>query len=102
MGTLGVPVIIDETDGTFDDFPTAYRLGYRGTSAKTCKGVYKALLNAARCAQARDGRFIAAEDMNHPAGLTMQQDLAVGLFLGLTHGETERAPLHQRHGLCLR
>ena len=42
------PVIIDESDGTLDAFPAHRPLGYTGVSAKSCKGLYKALLNRAR------------------------------------------------------
>ena len=45
------PVIIDESDDSLDAFPRAKALGYRGVSSKTCKGIYKLLINAARCAQ---------------------------------------------------
>jgi hypothetical protein len=94
---IDAPLIIDETDGNLDDFPLARRLGYRGTSAKTCKGVYKALLNAARCAQAGDGSFMASEDMNHPAGLGLQQDLALSALLGLE--QTEKNGQHYMNGM---
>src|SRR5205085_399301 len=42
------PVIIDESDDTLDAFPRARALGYRGVSSKTCKGIYKSIINAAR------------------------------------------------------
>jgi hypothetical protein len=45
------PVIIDESDDSLDAFPRAKALGYRGVSSKTCKGIYKSLINAARCAE---------------------------------------------------
>ena len=47
---LGKPVIIDESDGELDTFVRARERGYTGVSTKTCKGLYKSLLNAARCA----------------------------------------------------
>ena len=40
--------IIDEADGDYGAFPRAASLGYRGVSSKSCKGLYKSLLNAAR------------------------------------------------------
>ena len=46
-----VPLLIDESDATLDAFPRARRCGYAGVSSKSCKGFYKSLLNAARCAQ---------------------------------------------------
>lgn len=93
---IAAPLIIDESDGTLDDFPAAQRLGYRGTSAKSCKGLYKTLLNAARCAQS--GAFMAAEDLNHPAGLSLQQDLAVAALLGLEH--IEKNGHHYMNGMA--
>src|SRR3954466_342705 len=43
------PVIIDESDDSLESFPRARRLGYTGVSSKGCKGLYKSLLNLARC-----------------------------------------------------
>src|SRR2546428_14056104 len=50
------PVIIDESDGDLDAFPEARNAGYRGVSSKTCKGLYKSLLNRARCELWKRGR----------------------------------------------
>ena len=47
---LGKPVIIDESDGELGSFVQARACGYAGVSSKTCKGLYKSILNAARCA----------------------------------------------------
>ncbi len=44
------PVIVDESDADLDAFPRAKALGYSGVSSKMCKGLYKSILNAARCA----------------------------------------------------
>jgi hypothetical protein len=84
------PVIIDESDADLDAFPRALALGYRGVSSKACKGLYKSLINAARCAQrnAASGRcFMTGEDLTTQAGLAVQQDLALVAFLGLEHVE---------------
>ena len=67
-------------------------MGYAGVSSKTCKGFYKSILNAARCAMhnARgDGArlFLSAEDLTTLAGASVQQDLALVSLLGLTHVE---------------
>ena len=40
--------IIDEADDSYDAFPAAKALGYRGISSKSCKGIYKSILNATR------------------------------------------------------
>jgi len=87
-----VPMLIDESDATLDDFPRAKVLGYRGVSSKSCKGIYKSLLNAARCVfwNRRDGAaryFLSAEDLTTQAGVAVQQDLALANLLGLHHVE---------------
>ena len=86
------PVLIDESDGTLQAFPRALELGYTGVSSKQCKGVYRSLLNAARCRQrdqlaAQAGCFMSAEDLTTQAGLAVQQDLALVNLIGLTHVE---------------
>ncbi len=97
------PVIIDESDGTLDTFPTAKELGYAGVSSKTCKGFYKSILNRARCARwntRADGPryFMSAEDLTTPAGVTVQQDLALVSLLGIDH--VERNGHHYINGMA--
>jgi hypothetical protein len=88
-----VPLLIDEADGLLDAFAQARARGYSGVSSKSCKGLYKSLINAARCAMwNRDGQgagryFVAAEDLTAPAGLAVQQDTALAALLGLAHAE---------------
>lgn len=87
-----IPIIIDEADDAYDAFPLAADLGYRGVSSKSCKGIYKALLNAARVSlwnrQAGEARFlISGEDLTCQAGLAVQQDTALIAALGLGHVE---------------
>jgi hypothetical protein len=82
--------IIDEADDSYDTFPRARALGYRGCSTKSCKGLYKSLLNGARAAQwnkAGGDYFISAEDLTCQPGLAVQQDTALVAFHGLTHAE---------------
>jgi hypothetical protein len=86
------PVIIDESDADLEAFVEARAAGYRGVSSKTCKGLYKSLLNRARCAlwNAHEGRptfFMSGEDLTTQAGLAVQQDLALAGLLGLEHVE---------------
>jgi hypothetical protein len=86
------PVLIDESDATMGAFPQARSLGYTGVSVKSCKGLYKSLLNAARCAlwnaDAGTARFfLSAEDLTTQAGISLQQDLALVGLLGLAHAE---------------
>ena len=86
-----VPVEIDESDSDFSTFPRARALGYRGISAKSCKGFYRALLNRARVAKynAEDGGgyFMSAEDLTTQAGVAVQQDLALAALVGAKHVE---------------
>lgn len=88
-----IPFIIDEADGSYDAFPKAAALGYRGVSSKACKGLYKSLINAARAAawNRRDGTpghwFVTGEDLTCQPGLGVQQDTALVACLGITHGE---------------
>jgi hypothetical protein len=82
--------IIDEGDDSYDAFPAARALGYRGVSSKSCKGLYKSIVNATRAAKwnAESGRyFISGEDLTCQAGLAVQQDLALGALIGVTHAE---------------
>jgi hypothetical protein len=82
--------IIDEADDSYGAFPSARALGYRGISSKSCKGVYKSIVNAARAAtwSAEGGNyFITGEDLTCQAGLAVQQDLALGALIGITHAE---------------
>jgi hypothetical protein len=82
--------IIDEGDDSYDAFPAARALGYRGVSSKSCKGFYKSIVNATRAAKwsAEGGRyFISGEDLSCQAGLALQQDLALGALIGVIHAE---------------
>ncbi|AVF41928.1 mandelate racemase [Pandoraea apista] len=87
-----VPMMIDESDETLDAFVSAKALGYRAVSSKSCKGLYKSLINRARCelwnTQTGVRRyFMTAEDLTCQAGLAVQQDLALAALLGVTHVE---------------
>ena len=92
------PVIIDESDDSLDAFARAKSLGYRGVSSKTCKGLYKSILNAARCAEWGKGYFMSGEDLTVQAGLAVQQDLALVSLLGITH--VERNGHHYVNGMA--
>jgi hypothetical protein len=97
------PVIIDESDDTLEAFPRARRLGYTGVSSKTCKGLYKSILNAARCRmwnreEGSDRYFMSGEDLTLQAGLALQQDLALVSLLGLKH--VERNGHHYVNGMA--
>ena len=92
------PLIIDESDDSLDAFLRAKALGYRGVSSKTCKGIYKSLINAARCAAWGPEYFMSGEDLTIQAGLALQQDLALVSLLGLTH--VERNGHHYVNGMA--
>jgi hypothetical protein len=97
------PLIIDESDDSLEAFPRARRLGYSGVSSKTCKGIYKSLLNAARCRmwnmeEGANRYFMSGEDLTIQAGLALQQDLALVSMLGLTH--VERNGHHYVNGMA--
>jgi hypothetical protein len=87
------PLLLDEADGSLDAFPAARKAGWHGVSSKGCKGLYKSIINRARCdqwnARAPDGPrcFMSAEDLTCQAGLSVQQDLALAALLGLAHCE---------------
>jgi L-alanine-DL-glutamate epimerase-like enolase superfamily enzyme len=100
---IGWPVIVDESDGPLDAFVQAKAMGYQGISSKTCKGVYRSLLNAARCQvwnakQPGAGFFMSAEDLTVQAGLCLQQDLALVNLLGIRH--VERNGHHYVNGMA--
>jgi hypothetical protein len=82
--------IIDEADDSYDAFAEARTLGYRGVSSKCCKGIYKSIVNATRAAKwSGEGAkfFVTGEDLTCQAGLSVQQDIALGALIGLTHAE---------------
>jgi L-alanine-DL-glutamate epimerase-like enolase superfamily enzyme len=82
--------IVDEADDSYDAFPIARELGYRGISSKSCKGIYKSVINATRAAKwsaAGEKCFVTGEDLTCQAGLAVQQDLALGALIGVTHAE---------------
>src|SRR5712671_2961468 len=86
------PAIIDESDDSLEAFPRARRLGYTGVSSRTCKGIYKSILNAARCRlwnreEGTERYFMSGEDLTVQAGVSLQQDLALVSLLGLGHVE---------------
>jgi hypothetical protein len=97
------PVIIDESDADLAAFPVARSLGYTGVSSKCCKGLYKSILNAARCRQwngdsGSERYFMSGEDLTTQAGLAVQQDIALVNLLGLTH--VERNGHHYVNGMA--
>ncbi|UCF36334.1 MAG: mandelate racemase [Acidobacteriota bacterium] len=97
-----VPVIIDESDEDLDAFPKSRYFGYRGVSSKQCKGVYRSILNRARCRlwnqkEGADRFLMSGEDLTTQPGVAVQQDLALATLIGLTH--LERNAHHYSRGL---
>ncbi len=92
------PVIIDESDDSLDAFARAKALGYTGVSSKTCKGIYKSLINRARCSAWGGGYFMSGEDLTIQPGLALQQDLALVSLIGITH--VERNGHHYVNGMA--
>ncbi|SHN63712.1 hypothetical protein [Bradyrhizobium erythrophlei] len=91
--------IIDEADDSYNAFVAARALGYRGISSKACKGMYKSVINATRAAKwstSSEKFFVTGEDLTCQAGLSVQQDLALGALIGITH--TERNGHHYVDG----
>lgn len=91
------PVTIDGSDADLDAFVRARALGYAGVSSKACKGIYKSLVNLARCrlwnAAGEGAFFLSGEDLTAQAGVAVQQDLALVALLGL--GDVERTGHHR-------
>jgi L-alanine-DL-glutamate epimerase-like enolase superfamily enzyme len=97
-----VPLEIDESDANLEAFPRAIALGYRGVSSKSCKGLYRSLLNRARIAHRAalgdgQGYFMSSEDLTMQAGVAVQQDLALAALVGATH--LERNGHHYADGM---
>ncbi|MBL4646825.1 MAG: mandelate racemase [Rhizobiales bacterium] len=97
-GTL--PLIIDESDDHDGSFAQAWSLGWRGTSVKSCKSVFRALLNFCRVQHFKsEGHeaFLSGEDLTCQPGLCLQQDTLMGAAVGIVH--TERNGHHFAGGM---
>ena len=97
------PMIIDESDGEVDSLRSALKLGYRGTSHKNCKGVFKGIANACLLEHLRrddDGPWIiSGEDLANVGPVALLNDLAVMASLGVRH--VERNGHHYFSGLSM-
>ncbi|MEC9475788.1 MAG: enolase C-terminal domain-like protein [Planctomycetota bacterium] len=91
------PVIIDEADHGPEAFPEALRLGYRGVSAKNCKGVSRSIAHQGICEVRAGGAFLSAEDLTNLPPWGLHQDLLTVAALGLGH--VERNGHHYFRGL---
>lgn len=84
------PVIIDESDGSDDAVERALALGYRGISAKNCKGVFRTLHSFRHIKRlaAKGGRAIlTSEDLTNVPVVPLHQDFCVAAALGIPHSE---------------
>ena len=85
------PVIIDESDGADDALDRALELGYRGVSAKNCKGIFRTLHSYRRIADWNERAAVPAillsEDLTNLGIVPLHQDLCVAAALGITHSE---------------
>jgi len=84
---LSTPVIIDEADDAIDSLSEAAVLGYGGVSVKNCKGVFRAMLNTARCDLSGGTLLQSAEDLTNLPCIALQQDLCTITTLGIEHVE---------------
>ncbi|MGK0188419.1 MAG: hypothetical protein ACI9R3_004215 [Verrucomicrobiales bacterium] len=94
------PLIIDEGDGVVEAFRESQALGFTGVSHKNCKGVFKSLLNRMLCDQlAARGipTLMSAEDLTHMPMVSLHQDCATVVALGLRNAE--RNGHHYFYGL---
>jgi len=87
LGRIGrrKPVIIDESDGTDEAVGRALLLGYRGISAKNCKGVFRTLHSFRRASES--GAILSSEDLMNIPVVPLHQDLSVAAALGIAHSE---------------
>jgi hypothetical protein len=85
LRSIPKPVIIDESDGTDDAVERALALGYRGVSAKNCKGVFRTLHSYRRAHEAK--AILSSEDLMNIPVVPLHQDLCVAAALGIPHSE---------------
>ena len=98
------PIIIDESDGDIDSLPKAISLGYKGTSHKNCKGVFKGIINRATInslnRQSGAQEFLmSGEDLANIGPIANHQDLVVQAALG--NESVERNGHHYFNGLSI-
>lgn len=98
------PMIIDESDASLDSAPRALELGYKGTSHKNCKGVFKGILN--RCLinfknqqAGREQYLMSGEDLANIGPVANHLDLVVQATLGIE--SVERNGHHYFTGLSV-
>jgi hypothetical protein len=98
------PMIIDESDAGLASLRRALELGYRGTSHKNCKGVFKGLANRCliewhRRARPDETWLMSGEDLANVGPVALLNDLEVMAALGIT--DVERNGHHYFKGLSM-
>jgi len=78
-------VIIDESDDNDAAVDLALSLGYRGISAKNCKGVFRTLHSFRRVQEKK--AVLSSEDLMNIPVVPLHQDLCVAAALGIPHSE---------------
>ncbi|MCH1499912.1 MAG: hypothetical protein L7U83_12695, partial [Akkermansiaceae bacterium] len=98
------PMIIDESDAELTSLRRALELGYRGTSHKNCKGVFKGLANRClvewyrrKCPNER--WLMSGEDLANVGPVALLNDLEV--MAALQIGDVERNGHHYFKGLSM-
>ena len=96
-------MIIDESDGELTSLNRALELGYRGTSHKNCKGVFKGIANSCKIQfnrENKEGKWImSGEDLANVGPVALLNDLTVMSSLGINH--VERNGHHYFSGLSM-
>tara|TARA_B100001057_G_C22852899_1_gene951673 strand:- start:212 stop:1615 length:1404 start_codon:yes stop_codon:yes gene_type:complete len=96
-------MIIDESDGELFSLKRALDLGYRGTSHKNCKGVFKGIANSCKIHFNKkniEGEWIiSGEDLANVGPIALLNDLAVMASIGIEH--VERNGHHYFSGLSM-
>jgi L-alanine-DL-glutamate epimerase-like enolase superfamily enzyme len=111
------PIIIDESDSQLNSLRTALDCkpeadqlqiildcGYRGTSHKNCKGIFKGIANGCYLEHCRrqdpaGGYVLSGEDLINIGPVALLQDLAMMANLGIRH--VERNAQHYFTGLSM-
>lgn len=95
-------MIIDESDDDLHSMTLALECGYNGCSVKSCKGIFKGIVNTCLGEHLRrTGRhvLISGEDLTTVPPVSLQQDLALMANLGMQH--VERNGYHYFTGLSI-
>jgi len=81
LAGFGVQHLGDPTEAV----DQALALGYRGISAKNCKGVFRTLHSFRRVEEKK--AVLSSEDLMNIPVVPLHQDLCVAAALGITHSE---------------